>query len=266
VQDFGNGMTAEQLDKLFVPYVQIDARKNQGGKGTGLGLCICKHIVELMDGQIGCQSEENVGSEFHMTIPFEMTDQPVSKATSAGSSPAAQIRRLQQQKLTEMVQGSLVGISDAKQRSEGFTQGVRVSSPRDSARVRCLVVDDAPSNRKFLRRLLIKKCRMQVDTAANGEIAVNMAKKHDYQLILMDQQMDTMDGLEASRTLRAAGNKAVILGITGNAGFDDHQVFKKAGADEVLSKPVTWKIIEDTFKAITKGRDNITGKQHVTPK
>ena len=121
----------------------------------------------------------------------------------------------------------------------------RYSSPRN----RVLIVDDAPLNRKMLRRLLSSRFEV-CDEAENGEEAVNMVKaslsgKQQYDVVTMDYQMPVMDGVTASHHIRELGFNGIIIGITGNALSDDVRSFLSNGASTVLIKPLSIKDFDD---------------------
>ena len=102
-----------------------------------------------------------------------------------------------------------------------------------------LVVDDADSNRKMLT-MLLKRKGLVSHTAENGQIAVDMVVEdlHRYKLVLMDNLMPVMNGVDAAKAMRAAGYPYLIAGITGNVMEDDIDEYLGAGADLVISKPL----------------------------
>jgi CheY-like chemotaxis protein len=113
------------------------------------------------------------------------------------------------------------------------------TSPQIAETLHVLVVDDSASNRKMLS-MILKANDVAHETAENGRIAVDMVKTSPskYQLILMDNLMPVMNGVEATKELRELGFPNLIVGVTGNVMDDDLAEYMRSGADKVLLKPV----------------------------
>jgi hypothetical protein len=182
----------------------------QEGKGSGLGLSFCKEIVNLHGGVVSCTSAVGKGSTFSFTVPFDLVHR---------------IQTLSSLKELRVVQ------SDTSSK----VLSLKTAIPT----LNVLVVDDSASNRKMLS-MILKANDVAHETAENGRTAVEMVKANPskYQLILMDNLMPVMNGVEATKELRAWGFPFLIIGITGNVMNDDLAEYLDSGADEVLLKPL----------------------------
>ena len=204
VEDTGIGIAPEILSRLFRPFQQADNSLTRRYPGTGLGLTITRRIAQLMGGDAGVSSVPGRGSTFWFTASL--------RKAPTGSGPA-----------------------DEQARGVDAESTLR----RDHAGCRILVAEDEPLNQEVAKFLLVE-AGQQVDVAADGVEALAMAAAGDYDLILMDVQMPRMDGLEATRAIRALSRHAStpILARTANAFAEDKSRCLDAGMDDFLSKPV----------------------------
>ena len=202
VEDSGIGIQASQMPHLFEAFEQGDASTTRRFGGTGLGLAICKRLAELMHGRIGAQSQPGQGSLFWFELPFGRAQ----AAPDPAPLPLASSTTLPGEPL---------------------------------ARARVLLVEDNPINQEVACELL-QSLGMAVDLADNGEVAVQQATRHPYDLVLMDVQMPVMDGLRATAALRRLPGYAQvpIIAMTANAFDDDRTQCLAAGMDDYLAKPV----------------------------
>ena len=201
VADTGIGIAPEALPRLFSAFEQADNSTTRRYGGTGLGLAITRRLAELMGGSIGADSRPGAGSRFWFTARLKHGGTP---KPSAADQPSAEFL-------------------------------IR----RDFAGRRILVTDDEPLNREVLR-LHLELAGLVFDVAADGLDAVAKARRSDYAAILMDMQMPTLDGLDATCQIRAipAHARTPIIAITANAFADDRKRCLAAGMDEFLIKPV----------------------------
>jgi PAS domain S-box-containing protein len=215
VTDTGVGIPHEARGRLFQPFSQADGSTTRKFGGTGLGLSISKRLVELMDGEIGVESEFGVGSTFWFRLP-------VLRAETRG----APIPRY--------------GGPDAPVQPEH----------RERARPRVLLAEDNVVNRRVAIRML-ERLGCTVDVAIDGGSALSAVAASDYALILMDCHMPELDGLEATRELRRieAGTQrhVPIVALTANAMGGDRQRCIAAGMDDYLSKPIEMAELERTI-------------------
>lgn len=204
VEDTGVGLTPEQQSTLFQAFMQADGSTTREHGGTGLGLCICKQLIELMDGEIWIESEIDKGSSFIFEISLPKRDEIDLK--NSALKPTAQ--NLEQEIMTR--KGSNI-----------------------------LLVEDNDTNILIIQSLL-EDSAINIDTAKNGKIAVQMHKQNinKYELILMDIQMPIMDGYEATRQIRKIDKNIPIIAVTANAMAEDLIKSKSVGMNEHINKPI----------------------------
>jgi signal transduction histidine kinase/ActR/RegA family two-component response regulator len=204
VQDTGIGMSNEEIANIFKPFSQADDSITRKFGGTGLGLCISKQLAQKMGGDVIVESSKGEGSTFTIMIKAGIADGNIE---------------LMNEKAT-MTEKSKEAIF-APNALEGHV----------------LLAEDIPENQKLITKYLMRT-GLTVDIADNGQIALEMADRVKYDMILMDIQMPVMDGLEATRRLRDKGVYIPIVCITANAMREDKQRCLEAGADEYFTKPI----------------------------
>ncbi len=205
VSDTGIGMDQATMTRLFKPFSQGDASTTRTHGGTGLGLTICRSLVEMMGGTITVTSNPGAGSSFCFTGQFGISTTP----------------------------------SSAKKRSQDRSQLVR--QYRSLHGLQLLVVEDHPVNRLIAQELL-EAIGIRVDTVTNGQEAVAFMQNHgeSVDLILMDIQMPQMDGYEATREIRRrfSRDRLPIIAMTAHALAEERERCLASGMNEHLPKPI----------------------------
>ncbi|KAI8822464.1 uncharacterized protein EV422DRAFT_524092 [Fimicolochytrium jonesii] len=205
VIDTGVGIPESAHQRIFQPFSQVDASISRKHGGTGLGLNICKLLVEQMGGHIGFRSVAKKGTTFFFTLPLEVCNEKLAKPT----------------------------INPAK-----FVFPVDAFAGR---KYRVLVAEDNPTNQKVITRYL-QRLQLDVELVDNGKLAVEAVQSgRKIDICLMDIQMPVMDGLDATARIRALPspyNSLPIIALTANAVQGDREMCLNAGMDDYVSKPI----------------------------
>ncbi len=217
VSDTGQGISEEDISKLFRVFQRVDEKNNRNVEGSGLGLAISRQLLELMDGTIEVTSTLGKGSDFTVRLP----------QTVVNDDPCGRFEPEVRTVHTKTVYKESFHAPDA----------------------RILVVDDIATNLKLISALL-KKTEVKVSMADGGEKALKLCAEEEYDLILMDHMMPPPDGCETMKKIREAGghNATIpIVVLTANAIAGAEGVYLSMGFDDYLSKPVQSKHLEETM-------------------
>jgi CheY-like chemotaxis protein/two-component sensor histidine kinase len=209
VKDNGIGISPEQQERLFSAFEQAESGISREYGGTGLGLSISKRIIEFMGGRIWIESELGKGARFIFTVKV-MRGQGNDEA---GYSEAG-------------------GANESEEMRSGEFEGKRL-----------LIAEDVEINREIILELL-KDSGLGIDCVENGKDALDMVSDNPgkYDIVFMDLQMPHMDGLDATRHIRAVlhgrREKLPIIAMTANVFQEDIETCLAAGMDGHLGKPL----------------------------
>jgi len=208
VTDTGIGVSADRLQHLFQSFSQADASISRRFGGTGLGLAISRKIVEQMGGTIGVESAPGAGSTFWFQVPVRLASADEVERDARGLD------------------------ADQYEAALGYLSSFGRS-------VRILVVEDNATNQLVIRSIL-EKHGLKPDFASNGLEAIDSVRRRPYDVILMDVHMPEMDGLEATRAIRAMTgpvSSTPIIALTANAFARDVENCRAAGMNLHIGKP-----------------------------
>jgi PAS domain S-box-containing protein len=199
VEDTGIGIAAEAARRLFVEFEQVDNSTTRKYGGTGLGLAVTRRFAESMGGSAGVDSVPGRGSTFWFTAQLKKGASVTAPGAGTGELAEAIIRR-------------------------------------DFSGSRVLLVEDEPINQQ-VTLLLLEDTGLVFDVADDGAVAIEMAARTPYDLILMDMQMPTVGGLEATRRIRESNARVPIVATTANAFAEDKARCLAAGMNDFIAKP-----------------------------
>jgi CheY-like chemotaxis protein len=212
VKDTGTGIPPEFIDQIFNTYASQDAEQQ---KGFGLGLALCKIIVEKLGGTIRVESTVNLGSTFTFVLPFE---------------------------------GTVGGVSQEHTTTTTNVRTIRVSARSDDMNQKTiLVAEDEDSNYELVKIVLQKRYRLL--RAHNGIEAVNLNEDERPDLILMDIRMPEMNGLDATRIIKEVNHDTPVIALSAYAFEENVREAKMAGCDEFMAKPFR---VENLIEVVKK--------------
>jgi len=217
VSDTGIGLSNEQQAKLFHSFTQADESTTRRYGGTGLGLTICKQLLDMMDGEIWIQSELDRGSTFFFRLKLPKCKEDQIDTQHYNSN-------FLKEKLSRL-------------------QNIEI-----------LLVEDNEMNRELIHSVL-ERYNIKIIDAYDGSMAVEIYKEHskEISLVLMDLQMPIMDGFEATKQIRKLDKHIPIIALSASAFDEDVIKSKECGMDKHLNKPI---LAEDLFSVILEYTDD----------
>lgn len=213
VTDTGPGIKNKYHGKLFKRFSQADRSVSREYGGTGLGLAICKQLAELMDGEVGFVSKHGQGSTFWLCVACRLGDESLVAA-----------------------ERSLSVVDDFNRLLSGQILDI-------------LLVEDSDINRAVIEGLFAGSPH-QIVAAVNGQDGVDKARQKHFDVILMDHQMPVMDGITATKTIRALDEPCSgvpIIALTANAIADHKADYQEAGMNDFVAKPVNPGVLFDAI-------------------
>ncbi|NVO17586.1 MAG: response regulator [Rhodoplanes sp.] len=220
VRDTGIGIAPEQIGRLFGEFAQADTSINRKFGGTGLGLAISKRIVEQMHGTIRVDSTPGVGTTFTVTVTLPIGEARMQAAAAPVEKPS---------------------------------EPLPPKGPGRSLAV--LLAEDDPTNQLVFSKLL-ESVPSTLTIAANGREALEQARGRTFDVVFMDMRMPEMDGLEATRAIRALGGawtSIPIVALTANAFAEDVRACFDAGMNDFIAKPLRKAVLHDRIRRVLAG-------------
>ncbi|KAI0454486.1 putative histidine kinase HHK1p [Xylaria acuta] len=250
VRDTGIGIPPKQLEKLFKPFSQADASTARKYGGSGLGLSICKSLIEsMMKGDIKLESQENIGTTVWFTVTFDRAKPEVS----AGDVQNIQVSQVFEQPRRSPPQ---VNKDNAPNPYIDLT-----AIPKEELRL--CIAEDNLINQKIAIQYVKRLGYTHVDAYENGLKAVEGLRQKaqegkPYHVILMDVQMPVLDGYEATKLLRQDPNEEVrsilVIAMTASAIQGDREKCLAAGMNDYLAKPVKAELLRRKLDTYTTGQ------------
>ncbi|WP_057938118.1 PAS domain-containing hybrid sensor histidine kinase/response regulator [Algoriphagus resistens] len=215
VKDSGIGIPAAEIPKLTDPFYQVESSSSRSYQGTGLGLAIAKKIVELMGGELLISSELGKGAEFSFSVILKNAPEVVSKHSS----------------------------DELPKRSNWNDMAQEYPA-------RILLAEDNDLNLELMTLMLEQLGYYDFAVARNGQEALDLVRKKEYDIILMDVQMPVLNGLEAAKKIRLLGEKGrlFIIGLSANVFDEDQKKAAEAGMDDYLTKPIRLVALAEKLK------------------
>ena len=222
VQDSGAGIAPEAIDKLFLPFSQVDSSSTRRYGGSGLGLSICAKLIKLMGGELGVHSVAGHGSVFWFTLPLAQSLAKSGDVTAPQDLPEMRLP---------------MAMADEP-----------VASLEPDGRMRLLIVDDEETNRIVMKETF-RNTGVEIVTASDGQEAIDACRRARFNLILMDCQMPVVDGFAATRTIldEVAGGAQgpAIIALTADATTATKKRCQEVGMVDYLVKPIDFNKLQD---------------------
>ncbi len=235
VEDTGIGIPAAQQARIFEAFTQVDGSASRQFGGSGLGLTICRQLIDSMGGRLWVESELGRGSTFHFTAKFGIAKAAASQLPS---------------KRTQMKGMEAAGSKDLAEKPLHVTHHPQRGEAKP---LRVLLAEDNLVNQKLASRLL-EKHGYSVVTVEDGRQALGRIEAEKFDIVLMDVQMPGIDGFEATVTIRkreeATGTHLPIVALTAHAMPGDKERCMAVGMDGYLSKPLNVKKLLEVVQSV----------------
>jgi signal transduction histidine kinase/ActR/RegA family two-component response regulator len=250
VTDTGPGIQPEDQTRIFGEFYQADVSLTRAHGGTGLGLAITDQLVRLMGGRVGFESESGKGSLFWVELPLVLPgdDTVAGLQDNVAENISKDKESARLERLTNPAASASAPTAGATEYPLPVTYDLRV-----------LVAEDSEVN-QFIIRELLAKWGIEIAVAANGLDAVKAFSEQEFDLILMDIQMPEMDGLEATRQIRAVQaaeglhKDCEIVGLSAHAMSGDRERYMAEGMIEYLTKPIRTEELREVLDACLEAK------------
>jgi CheY-like chemotaxis protein/anti-sigma regulatory factor (Ser/Thr protein kinase) len=232
VRDTGQGLTQEQISKLFNEYTRFNLEANRTTEGAGLGMTITQNLVELMYGKINVKSQVGEGTTVTVRLPQKTEGMGISGII--GKEMAENLRQYRK--------GNIIQLKKSQFTHEYMPYGS------------ILIVDDVETN-LYVAKGLIAPYGVKIDLSSDGFDAIKKIKGGNvYDIVFMDHMMPKMDGIETTKIIRDMGYKHPIVALTANALAGQAEVFMKSGFDGFISKPIDIRQLNVTMKRLIRDK------------
>jgi len=229
VSDTGQGMTKEQVSRLFDTYARFNMEANRKTEGTGLGMSITQKLLRMMNGEISIDSEPGKGSVFTVLLPQgiagpDILGKEVAESLCRFRTGGRSLKKRAQIKYDQMPEGSV------------------------------LIVDDVETN-LYVAKGLMGPYGITIDTADSGYGAIERIKGgKTYDIVFMDHMMPNMDGIETTKIMREMGYDKPIVALTANAVAGQADMFIRNGFNDFISKPIDRRHLDDVLKRLVRDK------------
>lgn len=225
VRDSGAGLDPEQLAQLFQPFNRL-GREAGAEEGTGLGLVVTKHLIDLMGGAIGAESTIGLGSTFWIDLT----------------------------------------LTSAPQLADWGTEGVEATRPRmpeGTPKRTLLYVEDNPANLELVEQIIARRPDLRLLSAVDGTLGIAYARAYHPEAILMDINLPGLSGIEVMKMLRADSSTAgiPIIALSSNAAPRDIETGLEAGFFSYLTKPIKINEFMDALDTALTSSDAASGRE-----
>ncbi|UXU89837.1 hybrid sensor histidine kinase/response regulator [Burkholderia sp. S-53] len=249
VRDTGIGIPDDSMPTLFDVYIQTDASVYRRFGGTGLGLPLCKRIVTLMGGELSVDSRPGEGTTFVAALP--LADAPPGWRIDTPELPA----------FADAVRGyGSASEADDVLRATAAAEAGPPARDDDEEPLRVLVAEDHPASRALLRDQL-DALRYDATIVSNGVEAMRAFFEHPFDVVLTDLGMPELDGFALTNFLREQGATVPVIAMTAHATDEDRRRCERAGAVEVVLKPLSIATLEAVLRR-HGGRRVLAGDMH----
>lgn len=231
VRDTGIGIIPEYTKMLYEPFSQEDSAITRGHEGCGLGLPIASGIIKKLGGEIWVESEKHSGSTFFVSFPLPESQKPTNKNRGSASF------RSDTPWLTN------------KTGFESTTTAEPVAVEPETSEKHSILLADDDDMALFLLETLIEEIDARIITATNGKEAVDAFRSNpDICMVIMDIKMPIMDGIEATRQIKAIRQDVPVIAVTAHAMSGDEYRIRAAGCDDYIAKPLSGKVLLEKIK------------------